>query len=123
MLGKSCPFAKICSKCASFFFIHIAIQRKNAQQTPAFPRRFTHRHCQGGGYPACRLPKKQEREKITAKTLSTVPHFRGKRNHYIDRRQWHITENVHEPVVYRADFRKRLRFLKKVLFVTQRNDV
>lgn len=64
MLGKSCPFAKICFKWASFFFIHIAIQRKNAQHTPAFPRRFTDRHCQGGGYPACRLPKKQEREKI-----------------------------------------------------------
>ena len=27
--------------------------------------------------------------------FKTTKHFRDKRNHYVDRSQWHITENVH----------------------------
>ncbi len=36
--------------------------------------------------------------------FKTAKHFRDKRNHYVDRSQWQITENVHEPIVDRADF-------------------
>ena len=33
--------------------------------------------------------------------FKTTKHFRDKRNHYVDRSQWHITENVHDENVYR----------------------
>lgn len=33
--------------------------------------------------------------------FKTTKHFRDKRNHYVDRSQWHITENVHEPIIDR----------------------
>ena len=36
--------------------------------------------------------------------FKTTKHFRDKRNHYVDRSQWQITENVHEPIIDRADF-------------------
>ena len=31
--------------------------------------------------------------------FKTTKHFRDKRNHYVDRSQWQITENVHEPII------------------------
>ena len=33
--------------------------------------------------------------------FKTTKHFRDMRNHYVDRNQWHITENVHEPIIDR----------------------
>ena len=44
--------------------------------------------------------------------FKTTKHFRDKRNHYVDRSQWQITENVHEPVVDRADFENVQRILE-----------
>ena len=38
--------------------------------------------------------------------------FRDKRNHYVDRSQWQITENVHEPIIDRADFETAQRILE-----------
>ena len=35
-----------------------------------------------------------------------------KRNHYVDRSQWQITENVHEPIIDRADFETAQRILE-----------
>ena len=44
--------------------------------------------------------------------FKTTKHFRDKRNHYVDRSQWQITENVHEPVIDRADFENVQRILE-----------
>ena len=44
--------------------------------------------------------------------FKTTKHFRDKRNHYIDRSQWHITENVHEPIISRSDFETVQRILE-----------
>ncbi len=44
--------------------------------------------------------------------LKTTKHFRDKRNHYVDRSQWHITERVHEPIIGRADFETVQRILE-----------
>lgn len=44
--------------------------------------------------------------------FKTTKHFRDKRNHYVDRSQWHITENVHEPIVDRTDFENVQRILE-----------
>ena len=44
--------------------------------------------------------------------FKTAKHFRDKRNHYVDRSQWQITENVHEPIVDRADFENVQRILE-----------
>ena len=38
--------------------------------------------------------------------------FPDKRNHYVDRSQWQITENVHEPIIDRADFETAQRILE-----------
>ena len=46
--------------------------------------------------------------------FKTAKHFRDKRNHYVDRSQWQITENVHEPVVDRADFENVQRILESI---------
>jgi len=43
--------------------------------------------------------------------FKTAKHFRDKRNHYVDRSQWHISENVHEPIIDRADFENVQRIL------------
>ncbi len=42
--------------------------------------------------------------------FKTTKHFRNKRNHYIDRSQWQITENIHAPIIT-----ARLEQIKKVL--------
>ena len=34
--------------------------------------------------------------------FKTTKHFRDKRNHYVDRSQWHITENVH-PQIFKKE--------------------
>ena len=44
--------------------------------------------------------------------FKTTKHFRDKRNHYVDRSQWQITENVHEPIIDRADFESVQRILE-----------
>ena len=44
--------------------------------------------------------------------FKTTKHFRDKRNHYVDRSQWHITENVHEPIISRSDFETVQRILE-----------
>ena len=46
--------------------------------------------------------------------FKTAKHFRDKRNHYADRSQWQITENVHEPIVDRADFENVQRILENI---------
>ena len=43
--------------------------------------------------------------------FKTAKHYRDKRNHYVDRSQWHITENVHEPIISREDFENVQRIL------------
>ena len=45
--------------------------------------------------------------------FKTTKHFRDKHNHYVDRSQWHITENVHEPIISRSDFETVQRILGK----------
>ena len=42
----------------------------------------------------------------------STKHFRDKHNHYVDRSQWHITENVHKPIISRSDFETVQRILK-----------
>ena len=44
--------------------------------------------------------------------FKTTKHFRDKRNHYVDRSQWQITENVHEPIIDRTDFETVQRILE-----------
>ena len=44
--------------------------------------------------------------------FKTTKHFRDKHNHYVDRSQWHITENVHEPIISRSDFETVQRILE-----------
>ena len=44
--------------------------------------------------------------------FKTTKHFRDKHNHYVDRSQWHITENVHEPIIDRTDFENVQRILE-----------
>ena len=46
--------------------------------------------------------------------FKTAKHFQDKRNHYVDRSQWQITENVHEPIVDRADFENVQRILENI---------
>ena len=46
--------------------------------------------------------------------FKTAKHFRDKRNNYVDRSQWQITENVHEPIVDRADFENVQRILENI---------
>ena len=43
--------------------------------------------------------------------FKTAKHYRDKRNHYVDRSRWHITENVHEPIISREDFENVQRIL------------
>ena len=44
--------------------------------------------------------------------FKTTKHFRDKRNHYVDKSKWHITENVHEPIIDRATFENVQRILE-----------
>lgn len=36
--------------------------------------------------------------------FKTEKHYRDKRNHYVDKSKWQITENVHEPIIDRTTF-------------------
>ena len=47
--------------------------------------------------------------------FKTTKHFRDKRNHYVDRSQWQITENVHAPVIDCTDFENVQRILENAL--------
>jgi DNA invertase Pin-like site-specific DNA recombinase len=44
--------------------------------------------------------------------FKTTKHYRDKRNHYVDKDNWHITENVHEPIVDRLAFENVQRILE-----------
>ena len=44
--------------------------------------------------------------------FKTEKHYRDKRNHYVDKSKWQITENVHEPVIDRITFENVERMLK-----------
>ena len=44
--------------------------------------------------------------------FKTSKHFRDKRNHYVDKANWHITENVHEPIIDRITFENVQRILE-----------
>ncbi len=46
--------------------------------------------------------------------FKTAKHFQDKRNHYVGRSQWHITENIHAPIIDRADFENVQRILKNI---------
>ena len=43
--------------------------------------------------------------------FKTTKHFRDKRNYYVDKNEWHITENVHEPIIDRVVFENVQRIL------------
>ncbi len=44
--------------------------------------------------------------------FKTTKHYRDKRNHYVDKSEWHITENVHEPIIDRITFENVQRILE-----------
>jgi len=44
--------------------------------------------------------------------FKTTKHYRDKRNHYVDKSEWHITENVHEPIIDRTTFENVQRILE-----------
>ena len=44
--------------------------------------------------------------------FKTEKHYRDKRNHYVDKSKWQITENVHEPIIDRITFENVERMLK-----------
>ena len=46
--------------------------------------------------------------------FKTEKHYRDKRNHYVDKSKWQITENVHEPIIDRITFENVERMLKNV---------
>jgi DNA invertase Pin-like site-specific DNA recombinase len=43
--------------------------------------------------------------------FKTAKHYRDKHGRYVDKSQWHITENVHEPIIERATFENVQRIL------------
>ena len=47
--------------------------------------------------------------------FKTEKHYRDKRNHYVDKSKWQITENVHEPIIDRTTFENVERMLKNAL--------
>ena len=46
--------------------------------------------------------------------FKTTKHFRDKHNHYVDKSEWQITENVHEPIIDCAGFEMVQRILENV---------
>ena len=44
--------------------------------------------------------------------FKTEKHYRDKRNHYVDKSKWQITENVHEPIIDRSTYENVQRILK-----------
>jgi DNA invertase Pin-like site-specific DNA recombinase len=44
--------------------------------------------------------------------FKTSKHFKDKRPHYVDKSEWHITENVHEPIIDRDTFENAQRILE-----------
>ena len=44
--------------------------------------------------------------------FKTTKHYKDKRNHYVDKSEWHITENVHKPIIDRATFENVQRILE-----------
>jgi len=44
--------------------------------------------------------------------FKTAKHFKDKNNHYVDKSYWHITENVHAPIIDRETFENVQRILE-----------
>jgi DNA invertase Pin-like site-specific DNA recombinase len=44
--------------------------------------------------------------------FKTAKHFKDKHSNYVDKSQWHITENVHEPIIDRVTFENVQRILE-----------
>jgi DNA invertase Pin-like site-specific DNA recombinase len=44
--------------------------------------------------------------------FKTAKHFKDKHSSYVDKSQWHITENVHEPIIDRTTFENVQRILE-----------
>ena len=44
--------------------------------------------------------------------FKTTTHYRDKHSRYVDKSEWQITENVHEPIIDRADFENVQRILE-----------
>jgi phosphoglycolate phosphatase-like HAD superfamily hydrolase len=44
--------------------------------------------------------------------FKTTKHFRDKRNYYVAKSEWHITESVHEPIIDRVTFENVQRILE-----------
>lgn len=44
--------------------------------------------------------------------FKTAKHYRDKRSNYVDKSEWHITENVHEPIIDRTTFENVQRILE-----------
>ena len=44
--------------------------------------------------------------------FKTTKHYKDKRNQYVDKSDWHITENVHEPIIDRTAFENVQRILE-----------
>jgi DNA invertase Pin-like site-specific DNA recombinase len=44
--------------------------------------------------------------------FKTAKHYRDKRNHYVDKSEWQIFENVHEPIIDRETFENVQRILE-----------
>ena len=44
--------------------------------------------------------------------FKTAKHYRDKRNHYVDKNEWQIFENVHEPIIDRNTFENVQRILE-----------
>jgi len=44
--------------------------------------------------------------------FKTTKHFRDKRNHYVDRSQWYVIPDVHEPIIERTDYENVQRMLE-----------
>lgn len=44
--------------------------------------------------------------------FKTAKHYRDKHSHYVDKSEWHITENVHEPIIDRDTFETAQRILE-----------
>ena len=44
--------------------------------------------------------------------FKTSKHFKDKRNRYVDKSEWHITENVHAPIIDRTTFENVQRILE-----------
>ena len=61
----------------------------------------------------CSVTRILERQEYCGDVVNfrTTKHYRDRRNQYVDRSEWHITENVHEPIIDRATFETAQKIL------------